>query len=73
MPVRVPLAFLGGHGISCRSQGHGDALFDWLTTKAREENCATLELESGTHRHDAHRFYLRKRMRISSYHFTVDL
>ncbi|GMV95487.1 MAG: hypothetical protein AMXMBFR82_52650 [Candidatus Hydrogenedentota bacterium] len=58
---------------SCRSQGYGDALFDWLTDKAREEDCATLELESGTHRHDAHRFYLRKRMRISSYHFVIAL
>jgi GNAT superfamily N-acetyltransferase len=59
--------------VSCRSQGYGDALFDWLTAQARDEGCASLELESGTHRHDAHRFYFRKRMRISSYHFLVDL
>jgi len=58
---------------SRRSQGYGDALFDWLTAKAHEEGCATLELESGTHRHDAHRFYFRKRMRISSYHFSLDM
>lgn len=58
---------------SCRSHGYGDALFDWLTARAREEGCATLELESGTQRHDAHRFYFRKRMRISSYHFSLDM
>jgi GNAT superfamily N-acetyltransferase len=57
----------------CRSRGYGDFLFEWLAAKAREEGCAELELESGVHRHDAHRFYLRKRMRISSYHFSLSL
>jgi hypothetical protein len=32
-----------------------------------------LDLDSGVHRHDAHRFYLRERMLISAHHFTKPL
>ncbi|HEX2854177.1 MAG TPA: GNAT family N-acetyltransferase [Opitutaceae bacterium] len=56
-----------------RSQGYGDALFDWLVARARELGCASLTLDSGTHRTDAHRFYLRKRMKISAFHFDLPL
>ncbi len=56
-----------------RSKGHGDALLHWLIAYAREEGCAAFELDSGVQRHDAHRFYLRHRMRISAYHFQIDL
>jgi GNAT superfamily N-acetyltransferase len=56
-----------------RSRGHGGRLFDWLVERAREEGCRTLELDSGVQRFDAHRFYLRKRMVISSHHFRLTL
>jgi GNAT superfamily N-acetyltransferase len=56
-----------------RSKGHGDALLHWLIAHAREQGCAAFELDSGVQRHDAHRFYLRHRMRISAYHFQIDL
>ena len=52
-----------------RSRGHGAALLAWLADHARADGCVALELDSGTHRHDAHRFYFRERMRISSFHF----
>lgn len=58
---------------SSRSQGHGDALFDWLVNTARERGCLQLDLDSGVQRFDAHRFYLRKRMRINSHHFVLFL
>jgi len=58
---------------SCRSKGYGEALFDWLVVQARAEGCAVLNLDSGVQRFDAHRFYLRKRMRISSHHFWLGL
>jgi GNAT superfamily N-acetyltransferase len=54
-----------------RSRGFGGELFDWLVEQARAENCETLELDSGVQRFDAHRFYLLKRMNISSYHFRI--
>lgn len=56
-----------------RSKGYGDDLLHWLIAHAREQGCAAFELDSGVQRHDAHRFYLRHRMRISAYHFVIDL
>jgi GNAT superfamily N-acetyltransferase len=56
---------------SDRSCGYGGQLLDWLVTQARANNCATLELDSGVQRFDAHRFYFSKRMSISSYHFRI--
>ena len=56
-----------------RSQGYGDALFDWLIAYARSHYCQHLELDSGVQRVNAHRFYFRKRMAISGYHFTLAL
>jgi hypothetical protein len=41
--------------------------------EARATGCAKLELDSGVQRFDAHRFYLRKRMIISSHHFSLEL
>ena len=54
-----------------RSCGFGGRLFDWLVDQARQHGCDNLELDSGVQRFDAHRFYLVKRMNISSYHFRV--
>lgn len=56
-----------------RSQGLGDALFDWLVQHARTEGCRAFELDSGVQRNAAHRFYLRKRMDITAYHFVLGL
>lgn len=56
-----------------RSQGFGQALFDFLVGLARQEGCDEFHLDSGVQRFDAHRFYLRNRMRISSHHFALPL
>jgi len=56
-----------------RSKGNGQQLFDWLLQYAREHDCSQLHLDSGVQRFDAHRFYLRNRMKISSHHFGLDL
>ncbi|MDQ3813210.1 MAG: GNAT family N-acetyltransferase [Armatimonadota bacterium] len=56
---------------AARSQGYGDKLFDWLLDYARAEGCEQLHLDSGVQRFEAHRFYLRKRMSISSHHFAM--
>jgi GNAT superfamily N-acetyltransferase len=56
-----------------RSLGHGGALFDWLVAEARTAGCGKLELDSGVQRFAAHRFYLTKRMIISSHHFSLEL
>ena len=56
-----------------RSTGYGGKLFDWLVQQARERGCDHFELDSGVQRFDAHRFYLLKRMKIASHHFSLAL
>ena len=58
-----------------RRQGHADALVAWLDEEARRLECDQIHLDSnvGPHRQDAHRFYLRHGLRISSFHFSRTL
>lgn len=56
-----------------RSRGVGRALLDWLALEARSRGATRLQLDSGTHRIDAHRFYHRERMHIAGFHFSRDL
>jgi GNAT superfamily N-acetyltransferase len=58
---------------AARSQGHGEAMLQWLIALAREAGCDTFSLDSGTQRQDAHAFYLRQRLRITSFHFSLPL
>jgi GNAT superfamily N-acetyltransferase len=52
-----------------RSRGAGRFLLAWLEEKARGLGCGVLALDSGVQRHEAHRFYFREGMLISSYCF----
>jgi GNAT superfamily N-acetyltransferase len=54
-----------------RGRGHADAVMAWVEREARRQGCGELHLDSGVgpERADAHRFYFRHGMRISSYHF----
>jgi len=56
-----------------RSKGHGKTMLDWLIAFAKERGCETFSLDSGTHRREAHAFYFREGMRISSFHFHLPL
>jgi len=56
-----------------RSHGHGKAMLDWLQQYAREAGCAAFSLDSGTQRQEAHAFYFRERMRVTSFHFAKKL
>jgi GNAT superfamily N-acetyltransferase len=56
-----------------RSQGHGEAMIQWLIALAREAGCVSFDLDSGTQRQEAHAFYLRHRLRITSFHFHLPL
>lgn len=56
-----------------RSRGYGKSLLDWLKDEARRQGCAKLQLDSGTHRKDAHAFYLREGLRIEAFHFGIPL
>lgn len=56
-----------------RSKGLGKVMLDWLRDLARAEGCQIFDLDSGTHRQQAHRFYLREGMVIAAFHFTQSL
>jgi GNAT superfamily N-acetyltransferase len=54
---------------SRRSAGVGKAILDELARRAAAAGCHMLDLDSGVQRVDAHRFYMRERLTISSFHF----
>jgi len=56
-----------------RSSGYGDMLFDWLVAYAKEQGCSQFHLHSAAQRFAAHKFYLNKRMKIASHHFSLML
>ncbi len=60
-------------GAAFRSKGHGKTMLDWLIALARERGCEMFSLDSGTHRQEAHAFYFREGMRVSSFHFALPL
>lgn len=54
---------------NARSRSYGKLMMDWLDDEAGRSGCENLHLDSAVHRAEAHRFYFRERMRISSFHF----
>jgi len=54
---------------AARSTGVGHALLAYLEKLARDRGCSGLELDSGTHRKRAHKFYFREGFVISSFAF----
>ena len=56
-----------------RGKGYGGSLLDYLIREAREQGFDTVTLDSGHHRHDAHRLYLNKAFIIESHHFHLQL
>lgn len=56
-----------------RSLGLGRALLAELHQRADAADCQLLDLDSATHRADAHRFYMREHMSIGAFHFIAQL
>ncbi len=56
-----------------RSRGVGRLLLHWIESRARQQSCQVLALDSGVQRDGAHRFYFREGFRIASYSFRKDL
>lgn len=56
-----------------RSMGYGSEFFDWVVGYAKNAGCDQVRLESATFRNKAHRFYIRKGMDISCFHFSLAL
>lgn len=58
---------------ACRGQGHATSMLDYLMAQARANACDQFHLDSGHHRHSAHRLYLRHRLQITCHHFALEL
>ena len=52
-----------------RSTGVGHALIAYMERICRERDCDTFSLDSGTQRQQAHKFYFREGMTVTSFHF----
>jgi hypothetical protein len=53
-----------------RSTGVGHALMEHMARLARDRGCDLFTLDSGTQRQQAHKFYFREGMTITSFHFS---
>jgi GNAT superfamily N-acetyltransferase len=56
-----------------RSRGIGKILLDHLQRIAHASGCRTFQLDSGTQRQQAHKFYFREGMVVTSFHFRKSL
>ncbi|MFN0275363.1 MAG: GNAT family N-acetyltransferase [Chitinophagales bacterium] len=56
-----------------RGKGYGSILLNYIIQLAKEKNLAGVRLDSGHHRHDAHRLYLNKGFKIVSHNFNLSL
>jgi GNAT superfamily N-acetyltransferase len=56
-----------------RSRGVGRALMEHMQELARAAGCEAYTLDSGTQRTQAHKFYFREGMVVSSFHFRKPL
>lgn len=55
-----------------RRNGHGGKLLKWVIERAKNAKCNQIHLDSGHHRHDAHRLYLNHGFKIIGYHFAKE-
>jgi GNAT superfamily N-acetyltransferase len=60
-------------GASDRSSGYGMRMIEWLTDLAVRNGCCVINLDSGTHRGRAHKFYFQSGFTIGDYHFYKEL
>ena len=58
---------------TARGKGFGSALLEHVYQNARENNCLSVQLDSGPSRTDAHRLYLNEKFTITSFHFGKNL
>lgn len=58
---------------TARGKGYAGKLLDEVFAIAKAEGCDMVSLDSGHHRHTAHRLYLNHGFHISSHHFEVSL
>jgi GNAT superfamily N-acetyltransferase len=58
---------------AARSRGVGHMLMDYLSAEAKRRGARWVELESGTQREQAHKFYFREGMTVIAFSFRKSL
>jgi GNAT superfamily N-acetyltransferase len=56
-----------------RKNGYAGMLMRWMIEYARKNQVDHFSLDSGTHRKDAHRFYLKHGLDITAFHFAKNV
>jgi GNAT superfamily N-acetyltransferase len=56
-----------------RGKGYAGELLEYVFAYAKEMGFKVVTLDSGHHRHDAHRLYLNKGFTIASHHFVKNI
>lgn len=55
-----------------RGKGYASEIMDWLIEYAKTNMCRGLHLDTGHHRHAAHKLYLKKGLSITSHHLSLE-
>ena len=58
---------------AARGKGHAKALIEYVINEAKKDELKSIHLDSGHHRHDAHRLYLNTKFKITSHHFAREV
>jgi GNAT superfamily N-acetyltransferase len=56
-----------------RNRGYAARLLEWIEYYAKDRGIDQIHLDSGVHRYDAHRLYLKHGFNITSHHFAKSL
>lgn len=56
---------------SARGKGYGEALLFFIKEQAEQKGCAQIHLDTGYHRHRAHRLYLKLRFELHCHHLAL--
>lgn len=56
-----------------RGKGYGKELLRWIYKLAKDKAYGVITLDSGHHRYDAHRLYLKEGFQIRSHHFVKEI
>jgi GNAT superfamily N-acetyltransferase len=54
---------------SCRGKGYASLLLNYIYEIAKNENCSSVQLDSGAGRTTAHKLYFKENFTISAFHF----
>ncbi len=55
---------------NCRSKGYSSKLLNHIYEIAKQQNCKSVQLDSGYTRTDAHKLYFKENFTINAFHFT---